>query len=235
MTTDLQNARGEIQRLEHRIRTLERRDASPARAPERIGEATLLEDRALNRVQIKFDGIPPKEARNILRGAGFVWAPSNEAWQRKLNEGAHWKALQVLHRIYPQRPLAMTTAAPSELSKPSQAAATAEDAPAPRARETASAPPEHEVVEPDDCDGEASLAKSNCHCVKSGLVAGAMVYAVSKLKTRDGHEVDAGHEGVLVEVSCADQGPSLFLVRWGKQSPSWHDATEITTDPSVPF
>lgn len=85
----------------------------------------------------------------------------------------------------------------------------------------------------EDCEGDAA-AGAPCPCEKS-VTAGATVYAVQKLKTRDGNEVEAGREGVVIEVSCDPAGPAMFLVRWGKQTPSWHDATEISTHSSVPF
>lgn len=98
------NAQGEIARLNRRIEELRQRDARPVRAPERIGEAVIVEDRDANRVQIRFDDLPPKELRNHLRGRGFVWAPSAGAWQRKLNDNALWTARDVLRSFYPRKP-----------------------------------------------------------------------------------------------------------------------------------
>lgn len=110
----LRNATAEIARINWRIDDLKRRDARPVRAAEKIGEATLSEDRELNRVQIRFDGVPSKEVRSALRGAGFVWAPSTGAWQRKLTESATLRARRLLRELHP---------APKEAAPGSQSAA----------------------------------------------------------------------------------------------------------------
>lgn len=41
--------------------------------------------------------------------------------------------------------------------------------------------------------------------------------------------------GSIVDVMCEADRPCMYLVRWGKQTPSWHDATEIMTHPFLPF
>jgi len=49
-----------------------------------------------NRLQIVFDGKPSAEVRSELKGNGFRWAPSQEAWQRQLNNGARYAAKRFL-------------------------------------------------------------------------------------------------------------------------------------------
>lgn len=116
----VKNAQGEIARLNRRIEDLKRRDARPVRAPERIGEAVIVENRDTNRVEIRFDGIPPKELRSHLRGRGFVWAPSVGAWQRKLNDNALWTARDVLRSFYPQNSAEASADAPAPVVMPAR-------------------------------------------------------------------------------------------------------------------
>ena len=42
----------------------------------------------LNRLQLKFSGIPDTETRSVLKSHGFRWSPSNKAWQRQLGANA---------------------------------------------------------------------------------------------------------------------------------------------------
>ncbi|MEZ4298421.1 MAG: DUF3560 domain-containing protein [Polyangiaceae bacterium] len=124
---ELRNAAGEIARLNRRIEDLQRRAAQPVRAPERIGDAIVVEDRDTNRIQIRFEGvIPSAELRSALRGRGFVWAPSVGAWQRKLNENARWAALHILRQHYPK-----TVTASEAPSTPPPPTPTDAEAPAP--------------------------------------------------------------------------------------------------------
>ncbi len=50
----------------------------------------------LDRVQIFFDEKPPQALRDKLKGAGWKWAPSRGAWQRKLTENAIAGARQIV-------------------------------------------------------------------------------------------------------------------------------------------
>ena len=44
----------------------------------------------INRLQLKFDGKPPQEQREILKKHGFRWSPTQEAWQRQLTPNAEY-------------------------------------------------------------------------------------------------------------------------------------------------
>lgn len=48
-----------------------------------------------NRLQIFFDEIPSPEIRQELKGQGFRWARSEEAWQRQLTDNAIYAAKQI--------------------------------------------------------------------------------------------------------------------------------------------
>jgi len=48
------------------------------------------ENKNLMRIQIFFDTKPEADTRTYLKQNGFKWAPSQDAWQRHLNEGGRW-------------------------------------------------------------------------------------------------------------------------------------------------
>jgi hypothetical protein len=50
------------------------------------------------RVQIFFDEKPDEAMRSKLRGAGWKWSPTNDAWQRKLTGNAIASAKQIVGR-----------------------------------------------------------------------------------------------------------------------------------------
>lgn len=85
------NASAAIRATEKRLAELRAKQATPAREPLTIGDATMTWDREANRVQIRFPGKPNAATVEALKGHGFRWAPSVGAWQRHASEGAwHW-------------------------------------------------------------------------------------------------------------------------------------------------
>lgn len=46
----------------------------------------------MNRLQLFFDEKPGDEQRALLKSYGFKWAPSQDAWQRQLNDNAIYAA-----------------------------------------------------------------------------------------------------------------------------------------------
>jgi hypothetical protein len=96
----LQNIGGNITRIKKRIQALE--------AAERvIGKETRHEDLDLtvheneveNRIQLRFSGKPSPEVRQVLKSAGFRWAPSQGSWQRHLNSAGRLAAEMVLTEL----------------------------------------------------------------------------------------------------------------------------------------
>lgn len=61
-----------------------------------IGGIIILDNVEANRVQILFPGKPPEEVRSQLRSRGFIWAPSNSAWQRMRSSDAMRYAKQIV-------------------------------------------------------------------------------------------------------------------------------------------
>ncbi len=97
----LTNGGAEIRRVKARIEQLTKATAAPVHEPVTIGDARVSEDRELNRVQIRFPGKPEAKIREELKGAGFRWAPSEDAWQRQASPWVWEIALRLVRRLYP--------------------------------------------------------------------------------------------------------------------------------------
>ena len=120
----LSNNNAEIRRLKNRITALTRRKELGYVGWEFDG-GRVEANTADNRLQIFFDEKPDKEIREELKGNGFRYAPSAEAWQRQLNDNAIYAA----DRIKCIQPL--TGERPTELQKRARQEAAAEKAAAP--------------------------------------------------------------------------------------------------------
>lgn len=88
----LQNPGANIRRLKGRVAELETKEAQPERAPQVFEGLRIEEDKDDNRIRLIFMAKPDKETRQKLRGLGFVWAPSQGAWQQKLDERSRYRA-----------------------------------------------------------------------------------------------------------------------------------------------
>lgn len=63
------------------------------------GESVTIERNAeAVRLQIFFEGIPQPETRHKMKSNGFVWSPSNKAWQRLLNNNAEYALKNILDK-----------------------------------------------------------------------------------------------------------------------------------------
>ncbi len=91
----LSNNNAEIRRLRARIEELEQRQTVPAPEGWTFNGGKVVMNREENRVQIIFGGKPDAEARAALKQSGFHWAPSQNAWQRMLNQNGIYAAKQV--------------------------------------------------------------------------------------------------------------------------------------------
>ena len=91
----LTNNNAEIHRVRDRIAELERlkeqadapADEAERRYPE-IEGVTVRENSEAMRIELYFDEKPTDEARMLLKGTAFKWAPSKGAWQRQLTSNA---------------------------------------------------------------------------------------------------------------------------------------------------
>lgn len=98
----LSNNSANIKRMEKRVAQLRAAEAAriAAGGEEKRdvyqGLCEVVENFEENRLQIVFDGKPSAEVRAELKSNGFRWAPSQEAWQRQLNNGARYAAKRFL-------------------------------------------------------------------------------------------------------------------------------------------
>lgn len=98
----LQNNGANIKRMQQRVDQLRaaQKAAEAAGGEEKRasyqGLCEVVENFEANRIQILFDGKPSAEVRAELKGNGFRWAPSQNAWQRQLNNAGRYAAKRFL-------------------------------------------------------------------------------------------------------------------------------------------
>ena len=106
----LSNNNAEIHRVKARIESLTRKADTPFTGWEFDGGKVEI-NKEENRLQIFFDEKPGPDTRAELKGQGFRWAPSAEAWQRQLTDNA-FRAADCLDCIKP-----VTGEKPTELQR----------------------------------------------------------------------------------------------------------------------
>ncbi|MDD3984117.1 MAG: DUF3560 domain-containing protein [Candidatus Omnitrophica bacterium] len=97
-TYALTNNNGNMARIKERIALLERQRADVEKVIE-IGDITITDSPAENRVLITFPGVPSEEIRRYLKSCGFRWSLSNGAWQAFRT--AAWKIPQIIRKLSP--------------------------------------------------------------------------------------------------------------------------------------
>ena len=94
-----QNLGQNIARLKKRRAAIER-EAERAPAEDVEGEGyRLVENTGLNRIQFLFDEKPDADLRTTLKRNGFRWAPSQDAWQRHLNENGRYATKRIIQAM----------------------------------------------------------------------------------------------------------------------------------------
>ncbi len=88
----LSNLGANIRRLKGRVDELKRKEAQPERAPQVFEGLRIEEDKDDNRIRLIFETKPDKATRQKLKSLGFVWAPSQGAWQRRLDRRSRSRA-----------------------------------------------------------------------------------------------------------------------------------------------
>jgi len=94
----LQNNNAEMARVKQRIALLEKQ-AVRQTTETTINGVRLVENVEANRVQLFFNGKPAEEVRKQLKSNGFRWCPSENAWQRHLNNWGVRIAREVLESL----------------------------------------------------------------------------------------------------------------------------------------
>ena len=109
----LANGNAELRRIQGRIDELNKAQAAAQEAkanPEAAKAATAArypkvdgvdveENAEQMRVQLRFPGKPDVETRDMLKSHGFRWSPSQNAWQRQLNNNGRYAARQIMERL----------------------------------------------------------------------------------------------------------------------------------------
>lgn len=99
----LSNNNANIHRIKERIEQLEK-EAQRAAADPNAGTVegdgyVLTENAEIGRIQFIFDGKPDAEIRELLKSHGFRWAPSQNAWQRMLNDNGRYAAKKIIESM----------------------------------------------------------------------------------------------------------------------------------------
>jgi len=94
----LQNNNAEMARVRQRIVLLEKQ-AIRQTTETSINGVRLVENVEANRVQLFFNAKPAEEVRKQLKANGFRWCPSENAWQRHLNNWGIRIARQLLEKL----------------------------------------------------------------------------------------------------------------------------------------
>lgn len=92
----LSNSKANIYTMEQRIRNIERTMQAADVEHVLASGVTYREDVALNRVMLCFSYKPDADALAVLKARAFRWAPSNQAWQRQLNNAGRYAVQQVI-------------------------------------------------------------------------------------------------------------------------------------------
>lgn len=64
-----------------------------------IGAVQIVDNVAIDRIQIVLPGKPDADTHKALKGAGWNWSPTNKAWQRKRTNAAIASAKQIVNAI----------------------------------------------------------------------------------------------------------------------------------------
>lgn len=99
---ELTNNGAEIRRCKKRIKELEARleKAVECECEETDHDVcTLVINRVIERVQLKFPGKPDETTRSLLKSKGFKWSPSEGAWQRQLNYNSQCIAEEIIKQL----------------------------------------------------------------------------------------------------------------------------------------
>ncbi len=87
----LSNLGANIKRVRERIQEQEAKNTEVYQERD-AGIFTVIEDPAINRIQIMFPSKPDRETCRTLRRFGWVFSRTNEAWQRRLNDAGRISA-----------------------------------------------------------------------------------------------------------------------------------------------
>lgn len=95
---ELTNLNANIHRIEDRIKSIQAVKSKETTESD-YGTFKAVENTDAMRYQIIFDGKPDANIRNILKGNGFKWAPSQGAWQRQITTNGKYAFKKVIEEL----------------------------------------------------------------------------------------------------------------------------------------
>lgn len=96
----LTNNNGKIKQTRDRLELLkkEKEEGSKEHDYSALG-FTVKENNDIMRLQLFFEGKPDEETRKVLKSNGFVWSPSQGAWQRQLTNNARYALKEIIKKL----------------------------------------------------------------------------------------------------------------------------------------
>jgi hypothetical protein len=95
----INNSSANIRRIHDRIETLRKLKAMPEKEEKYSGGVTISHDPDDARIRIKFPGKPSPEVIKQIKSKGFIWSPTNGAWQRQLNGNGTYAADELMKTL----------------------------------------------------------------------------------------------------------------------------------------
>lgn len=95
----LQNNGANIRRIQDRIETLSKLKAMPEKEEKYTGGISISHDPDDARIRIRFPGKPSPEVIKQIKSRGFIWSPTNGAWQRQLNGNGTYAAQALMAEL----------------------------------------------------------------------------------------------------------------------------------------
>ena len=99
---DTTNNAAEIRRSKQQLEQLQSRKATASSSGgggSTFKGGEIIRNTDMNRLQIKFDGIPDAATRQKLKSSGWRWSPKNGVWQRQLTDNAERSAKQITEEL----------------------------------------------------------------------------------------------------------------------------------------
>lgn len=97
---ELRNNNGKIKQTRDRLEQLkkEKEEGNKEHDFADLG-FTVKENTEIMRLQLFFEGKPDEETRKVLKSNGFVWSPSESAWQRQLTNNARYSLKEIIKKL----------------------------------------------------------------------------------------------------------------------------------------
>lgn len=95
----LSNSNGRMKATKQRIKQLEAKATRQPIEPIKGSGWTLTESLEENRFMFTFDSIPEPETRKILKGRGFKWSPTRNAWVRMITANGRYATKQIIKEL----------------------------------------------------------------------------------------------------------------------------------------